>query len=286
MTTPTNFFLCARNLLDEVPDSAITATVAAVSSLPLSNLKRSSRARVWRNSSAASVVIKVSLEGTSALAANVVGLFRHNLENAGTIRIELCSDYACTTTIYDSGTVAAYDSPTLGDLDWGVDPLGTGLFDNHAKYYVAYFLQNTATPVLGVKITLTDTGNSANYVEASRLFIGKGTELTYNWKTLKLAWKETTKQDRSDGNTLLSDGTMPYREMNVDLEWVSSAQRAALLDMCRFAGMRKDILVAARPGVGGEDERDHTFLARLAAMPDMATLFYDVWQSQFKFVEL
>lgn len=286
MTTPTKFFLCARNMADE---ALITPSVAAYASLPASNLRRSSRSRVWRSSSAASVDLLFTWSNTSnSERINFVSLSRYNLEPAATWRVRAYPTVdGSGAASYDSGTVAAYDAATLGSLDFGVAPLGSGAFDAFLGQMasVFYFIENTATVINSVRITITDTTNSAGYVEASRAYIGRGIELAYNPKTLRMRWNEDTQQERSDGGTLTSDGSLAFREIGADLEWVTAAQRAELMDMCRWAGMRKDWYISARPGVGGEEERDHQMICRATQMPEMSTLLYNTWSSQFKFAE-
>jgi uncharacterized protein (DUF2164 family) len=286
VTTPSNLFICGRNVID---DGTLSTSVTPYATMPVNNLKRSSRARVWRSSSAASVDIVASLASTNSERVNFVCLSRHNLESAAQWQVQLYPTYdASGAALYDSGMVAAYSAGTLGDLDFGVEPLGAGVFDSFLgqKFSVAYFNQNIADVINSIRVTVNDPTNSYQYVEASRLFAGRGVELLYNWDTLKVRWNEDTKQDRSDGGTLQSDGSLSFREIEASLKWVDNSQRAYLLDLARLAGMRKDLFLSVRPGLGGEDERDHTMICRLTAMPDVDNLFFDVWSSAFKFGEL
>lgn len=287
MTTPANVFLCGRNLLSEVQDSDITQSGGtALSTMPLANLKRSSRARVWRNNSDAVTDLIVSCRNTTSERVNFVHLSRHNLETAATWRVRMYTSYdASGAASYDTGDVAALDAATLGDLDWGVEALGGRIFNGFPRFSTAYFMENTATVINSIRVTITDTGNSSNYLEASSLYFGRGVELDHNWENLHGKWSEGTKLGRTDGGSILSDGAAVYRDIQLDLKWVTEADRAELMDLLRSAGMRRDWFVAGKPGVGGEEERDSTGIFRLSAMPNISTLFYSMYSSQLKFTE-
>lgn len=293
MTTPVRFFICGRNLVDE---ANITGSASAVSTLPLSNLKLSSRARVWRSSSDAEQDLVFDFEPTTSVRVNFVAMLRHNLETNGTWKNQLFSDYTggggspASSLLYAGTTDYAIDYATLGDLDFGVDDLGGGSYSGFLgqRNSVQYFMQNTASVVNSVRTTITDTGNSANYVEASRFYIGRGFELTHGASKIDLSWKEDTTQHRTDGGSLLSDGSLAWREMEIEAK-LTSAERAELMDMFRWAGMRKDLFVSGFPGVGGEKERDYMMMCRFKEMPRISAQIEEhsagVYPCRFTLVE-
>lgn len=190
-----------------------------------------------------------------------------------------------TASSVRSGPLAV-DIYTLGDLDWGIAPLGSSVFDGFLgqKHSVAYFAENT-TAINSLKVTIRDPDNEQGYIEASRLYMGRGIELTYNPDTLSCKWDEDTKQDRSAGGSLMSDGAQPFRIMTADLGVVSNEQRGELMDMFRFAGKRLDVFASARPGVGGEEERDHTGIWRFQSLDDLSVLTYQLWKSRVQLTE-
>lgn len=267
-----NLRYCARNMADE---ATIAATSAEVT-LPASNLKLTTRARVWRSTSAAAQNIDLHWNGNVG-RFNFVRLERHNLENDATWRILAYPNADWTgTPVYDSGTLDAYDAATLGELDWGFEPLGSSIFDSFlgqkfSQHYcgaggVPGAVLTTYNP-LSMRITVTDTGNSAGYVQASRLYIGRALELTYNPDSCTFAWMEDTKQARSSGGTLRSDGLNTFRQISVGLGIITEAQRAELADAVRFAGMRKDWMLDVYPDASGERARDYSMVGRLVSSP-------------------
>lgn len=286
MTTPSKFFFCARNLVD---DSTITTTDPNPENQqqPLANMKLSSRARVWRPYNDNIQDLIFSFANTTSQRVNFAALYRHNFETAATWRVRLYTTYdASGAASYDSGDIAALSAATLGDLDFGVEPLGGRIFNGFPRFSVFYFMENTATVINSVRISISDNGNSANYIEVSRAYIGKGIELTHNWENVHCNWNEGSKHERTDGGSIQTDGVLGYRELQADLKWLAPTDRAEVMDGLRYAGMRRDWFLSAYPGVGGEVERDHTLIARVSSMPKLSTLFYDMYSSQLKFAEI
>lgn len=281
---PTRLFMCVRNAVDEATLSLAAGTV--VSTLPLSNLQLPARGRIARFTPiSTSPVIRFTFAGAGRYF-NFMCLNRHNLESAATWRVRLYSDAAWTTGVYDSGTVAAVDSVTLGDLDWGFDALGAGIFDSFLgqKHSVLYFNRVGA---LSGDITINDSGNSGGKIELSRIFGGDGTEFTYNAATLDGGWRDMTDQKRSAGGGLRSDGQIAYREYQGSLNWLADADRPTFSDMMRWAGKRKDVFFSAFPTATGEKERDYTMIGKFTEMPDISAKpgNASLWASKFKIQE-
>lgn len=284
MTVPSNFFICGRNMADY---SALSAT-SELSTLAATNLQVSRRARTWRSTSAAVQTIRLTWADYVSERLNFVMLNRHNLENAAVWRIKCYASYDWTgTPLYDSGDIEAYETTTLGDLDFGVVPLPGGGLDPFIgqRYSVHYFLENESV-INSVEIIIDDTGNGYGYIEASRLFVGRGLELSHNPNTLSVKWNENTSQERMDGGSLMSDGTAQFRDMVADLGIINGYEQAgSIFDIYRFAGKRFDVFAAARPGVGGEEERDSTGIWRISQLESMEVVVNPLWKSRLQLTE-
>jgi len=281
----TRLFICTRNVIDEASLSLSAGSV--VSTLPITNLQLPARGRIARfNPIATSPVIRWTWGGDGRYA-NVVMLNRHNLESAATWRVELFNTVDWTgSAVYDSGTVAAVDSVTLGDLDWGVAPLGSGIFDSFLGQKFSIVFPSRVLHLSG-RVTINDSGNSSGNIDASRLYVGDATEFTYNFDRIDMGWEEDSRLTRSDGGSARADGQIAYRVMDLNLEWLTEADRAKLLDMARFAGRRKDVLVSAFPGETGELLRDSTMIGRFAELPRAgSTKMMSIWQSRMKITEV
>lgn len=264
---PTNLVICAKNAIDY---ATLTASPSPVVSLPASNLQLPARGRVWRSVGTAQQQLKFTWGG-SGYYLNFLKLARHNLESGSTWRVQIFSDAAWTTQIYDSGMIAAYDYATLGSLDFGVSPLGSSVFNGFLGQMYSLVYIPRVLAVSGI-VTINGAGNSAGYLEASRLYAGDYMELTWNPESADFGWDEDTTQSRSDGGTLRSDGKVAFRTLDLQLTLKDEIQRAQLADIIRFAGLRKDMFLALFPGKGGELERDYTALVKLAGKLPKLTL--------------
>lgn len=260
---PTNLVLCARNALDA---ATLTATPPLVATLPPRHLQIPARALVGRTTSTADQLIPFTWGG-QGWYMTFLTLNRHNLEAGATWRVQLFSDAAWTNLIYDtrvSGTdIPAFDYLSLGQLDWGVTPLGSSVFDGFLgqQYSLVYIPRVLA---LSGIVTISNSGNSAGYMEASRLFGGDAIEFSWNPENADFGWDEDTAQSRTDGGSLRSDGKVAFRTLDLKLTLKDEIQRAQLAEVLRYAGLRKDMFLSLYPGQGGRLERDHTGIYKLS----------------------
>lgn len=279
---PSNLIWCVKNAIDF---ATITGNPVMVATLPPSNLKLPARARVARTTSTAQQEIKFTWGGNGWFM-NFLKLSRHNLEVGSTWRVQLFADAAWTNQIYDSGVLPAFDYVTLGDLDFGVDPLGSGNFDSFLgqMYSVVHF--NRLMALSGI-VTLANSSNSAGYMEASRLFAGDYYELSWNPETADFGWDESTQQSRSEGGTLRSDGTAAFRKIELQVNLKDEVECARLRDMLRYAGLRKDTYLNLYPEAGGEKTRDHTMLCKLVGkLPVLSADSSSVQKTRLSFQEV
>lgn len=266
-----NLRLVAKNEIDH-PSCILTCSVTPT--LALDNLKNMVRGRIFRAPASPAFDIKGTYGG-SGVYASMVSLIRTNLEPSATWRFRGYStaDWTGTPAI-DTTTLVAIDSTDLGDLDFGVEPLGSGIFDPFygQKMTLAWFAR---TLILSWTLTITDTGNSSGFVDASRLWLGDYYELANNPSYgAKVAWREATQQWETDGGSIRSDAGVPYRTLSLDLGYVVEADRAQLFDTFRYCGMRKDIFVCPYPSGTAAQVRDYTMNGVLQVLPDLVTVGY------------
>lgn len=261
------FRLIAKNVFD---DARLSSNVAPLVNTSLDNLKNDRRARVCRWDDSGMVSVLGDWNGSGYDVAGFC-LDRFNLEPAATVRFRGFAAVAQGgAVLVDTGTVAPYDSPTLGALQWGKDPLGTSVWDGFGgyKFWVQWFAR---AHILSFQLDITDT-NSEGFIEAGRCILGDYLEPATNADYgLKLGYREKTEQDEADGGSLMSDGRIPRRAANGQFADLSESERAAWFDVLRYVGMRKAFLASFQPGVGGALERDFTFpRAKFAQLPDLS----------------
>lgn len=266
-----NMRLVAKNTVD---DSRCVLTSSVAATITLENLKKRARGKITRIPSGASFEIKATFGGDSVRIA-MAALLWTNFDIDATWRLQGYSDAAWSTQVVDSGTVACIDATALGDLDFGVDPLGANIFDpfygqNFAKVYVA------ETVVASWKLTISNTTNGDGYIDASRLIVGKYLEVAHNpVYGLKLGWKEATQVWETDGGTPHSDAGTPYRVLTFDIQLIPEADRQKWMDIIRYIGMRRDVFIDVMPEGTAAQRRDYAGNFIVQAMPDFTTQFMD-----------
>jgi len=252
---------------NEIDASSIAVVPAAVATLPVTNLQDPTRARVWRSPNATDQVLTGDF--SAATHCSGLALLRHNLTSAAQWKLELFDGAGQTgTTVYNSGLIAALDAKSLGELDWGVEPLGASVFTGWALAFSNLWFDTAAA--LSWRLTISDNTNPDGYIEASRLFMGRylspSTNMSYG---VDVRWDEDTKQESTDGGTLRSDASDPYRLLTFSLNWINEIDRPAFMEAMRKTGRRKDFFISCYPMQGGQLERDYAMAAKITRMPNM-----------------
>lgn len=143
--------------------------------LPLANLQTPLMAAVARSTDATITSTKFQIDLGSGFykTQRILALVRHNISAAGTYRVK-----AGTTPggldLYDSGSVSAWPAIYLpGDLQWEDANWWTGVPDDVTDYPMALW-HDVGQNINGRywTVEITDTTNSAGYVQASRVWLG------------------------------------------------------------------------------------------------------------------
>lgn len=265
--------------------AVLTASPAAVSTLPVTNLQEPARALLWRSTSTATQTIK----GDWADSYNVSGfaLVRHNLTANATLRLKVYEGASQTgAVLYDSGAVAIGTMIGWGELVWGIDPWGgSNVFFNWAYAFTALWMANVVA-ARSFELTLTDAANPAGYLQASRLFLGRYFEPLFNFNYgVAMSWEEASTQERTEGGTLRTDSVDPYRRWSLSMEDLSEGERAQLTEICRRVGMREDLFLSCYPGIGGATESDHAGQAKLVQAPKFTRRSSKIYATDLIFEE-
>ncbi len=244
-------------------DSAtLSVSPSENASFPVANLTTAMRGDVLRTTGVSAQQIR-AVWG-SAQSVSAAALCQHNLTAAATWRVRLYSDNAFTTSVYDSGTVTAYDSAGIGTLDAITDPSFIG-YKNSVLWFSAVNAQS-------MTIDLTDAANPAGYLSAARMIVGGYTELAYNfdWGHPLNAIDPTTQSTTLGGSLLSQDNGPIKRELQLDFARLAATDRNFMFDLIRTKGKGKDVYVSAWPGATGKKERDYQFAAKLTAWQGVA----------------
>lgn len=260
-----NLRLITQNAADA---AALSAVPAAAATLPVTNLQDQTRERVWRSTSNADQTIKGDFPGLTYISA--MALMRHNLTPNATLRLKLFDGFGQTgTVLYDSGDVTIGQDKGYGNNVYGIDPYGgSNLFTGWAFAFTTLWFATQYAQ--SFSLVMSDAANPDGYLQASRLVLGTYFEPAWNMSYgIKLSWVEDSKQSRTDGGSLRTDGTDPYRRWSYSLAALSDAERSQLLEVIRKNGLRKDMFLSCFPEAGGTKERDYAGLAKAVQIPEL-----------------
>ncbi len=233
--------------LNRSDSATLTASPAAASNAPITYLQNDSRGHLFAAVATGAQDIKGTWGGT-AYSIACAHLDRTNLVDGDTWRIQLYSDTAWTTGVYDSGTIA---------------PFATSLFANWSFSNAEIFF----APVSGVK-SFKITVTSAAIFQASRLFLGPYSTAQYNPKYGMVPGRETnSQQKRLDGGSLAVNVRAKWRSLTFDMFASTEVERAAWYEIGNHSGNERSVWVSVFPGVGGSQERDHSVMGIFEQSP-------------------
>ncbi|MDZ4116279.1 MAG: hypothetical protein U1C54_09730 [Xanthomonadaceae bacterium] len=241
-------------------DAALTSTPAAVAGLGPDNLKLSDRGLIWR---VLGDTASVSVELPAIRRIGGIVLWRHTLTSQATWRVRIWSGAAQTgEQTYDSGVVQAVPPKALGDLDWGIDPLGASI---DGQDFSPLILPGNVV-ARSMLIDITDTG--AAQINVGRLFAGEAVapEVTFGWGS-SVTWERNRRATRTASGGLRVESDPPYRVLRIELAHITPDERRIFADLLRDTGNAREAWISARHGEGGRFESDHALLGYLVDNP-------------------
>lgn len=274
-----------RLLSTNVVDAATLSSSDFAATLPATNLQVEGRARVARTSNATGTkTIYGNFAGTTLCSALV--LYGHNLSGTATWRLRLYNGANQTgTVVYDSTTLTPQTVVGWGAFQWGAEPWGSYIFrDWEQPFYSLFFSEVYA---VSFRLDITDTGNPAGYLQASRLIMGRYLTPYFNAAYgLALSWDTNSVQRRTLGGSVRTDRRATFRRLSFDLETLDAGERALWLDLARSVSLHREMFVSIYPGVGGELERDHSLLCKFAQVPASNLPVPERWSMKLELIEV
>lgn len=248
-------------------DSAtLLASPAEASTAPIAYLQNDSRGYQFQASAAGTQVLFGDWAGT-AYTVGCVRLDRTSLADGDTWRIQLFSDTAWTTSVYDSGTIT---------------PFATDLYDAW-NFSVAEKFFTAVASVKSFKITIV----SAAVFQASRLFIGPYTIAAYNPKFgASLGWSSNSKQSRRDGGSLSVYQRAQWRSLAFEMFAATEAERAIWMEIGRYCSNNKTVWVSVFPSLGTTQERDFSVMGKFEESPATKCSNLNVYDFSIKLNEI
>ena len=274
-----------RLITTNASDSATLTATGFVGSLPVTNLQLEGRSLVARtNNAAGPVVILGDWTGGQSVAAAC--LYRHNLTGGATWRVELFSGAAQSgTRVYDSGAVLALAALGWGEFAWGAVPWGQfAMLGWDSPYSVMWF---TGVTAMSFRITLTDVGNTAGYIQAKRLILGAYVEPQFNAAyKMALTWQDSSRQFRTGAGSLRTENESTWRRLEARIDALSDAERATLFEVSRAVGLRREVFVSVYPTATDANSRDFSMLCKYIQVPTQTAESHGRFAQSFVFEEV
>lgn len=259
--------------------------------LPLANLQTRTLGKVARSSDALAASTTFDFDLGKARSVRVLALANHNLSAAATIRIQAATTSDFAAPLSDSGSVDIWPMVyPYGVLEWEDDNWWDGKYTAEQREgYTWTFVHILAANVLARywRLSISDTANSAGYIQIGRPFIGPAWQPAVNMSYgVGLRWETDTEIQRARSGALYADRRTPRRTTQFSLERMTESEAMAnALELQRRAGIDAEVLYVADP-----DDTVHAlrrqFLARMRELSDIENPYFNRHQTQIKIEEL
>jgi hypothetical protein len=230
-----------RIIYDNEADSATIAASTTASGFSTSNMQNEHKTQVHRSTG---TTVVYTLVWSSAVVVGAVALPATNLTGDSTIRVELFSDAGATVLLQDSGTISAAPGLVLDLWDWA-EPLNANSFAYGGYAKTTVWFENQQGSVLSCKITLTDTTNSAGYIDCAKIVAGSYWEPTHNLeKGYEQGLVDTSVLSRTESGNLIADRGIIHEKVKFDFALLPESDRSQLNLILRRIGTSQNFLIS------------------------------------------
>jgi len=269
-------------IVNDGDDASLSQTIGSeIATLPLSNLQVYSNSRLFRSANIAQVQFVYSWVQPRILSG--VALWRHNMSDTATWRVELFSDIAMTNLVKDSLVVPSVQQKALGELEFLIDPLVSDV--NDARFQSSDFWFNDCL-VSAMRITLVDVDNAFGHIDVTRIYAGRALQPTINFSYgHSIGWLSSTKKKRTAGGTLYAKKRARPRQLNFGLHWLSDADMPHFFNAINKTGDDTDWYVSLYPEIGGQKEQHYAFACMFTSLPKFTLNFNNNYQGNYALEE-
>src|SRR6185369_10795645 len=120
-----NLRIVPRNFHD---DATVVSEIEPVTGYSMANTQNTTRSRVWRSVDGSDQFVGGSFDDEVDRTISHFSFFKHRC-HGGQVRLQLFSDVAYSSQVFDSGPVDIINVTPSDDFDWGIDPYGLGSND-------------------------------------------------------------------------------------------------------------------------------------------------------------
>ncbi len=219
-----------------IVDAATITAGSALSSLPVSNLKRAQPKDVWRSDDLNNLYLVIDL--LSAQSINLIALLFHNASDDATWQVRAATSEANLTAApgYDSGNM------NMWDASWPSD---------QSPVHSIKWLSSSPQTYRYWRIDVTDAANVDSYFQAGRLYIDNAWQLAA-LKNIEFGWEvrfiDPSFKSRSKGGQLYSEESNRWREIVLPINWQTEDEMYNnLYELQRRRGTSQDVFVLRDP---------------------------------------
>lgn len=245
-------------------EATLSTELTAATGCSIVNTQNRKRSRVWR-----------SADGTATDASDdqyVAGTFEDDLDRevdffaffrhrcyGGKVRLQLFSDAAWSSQVYDSTALDVIKVIGTDGANWGIDPYNIGDQDPFLTES-PYWLFFDPVQCLSYKITFSDHDLTFGvpYWEVGTFWLGRSfAPFRQPAFGADLGFIDLTEVDRSRGGSIYSNVGAQARTLRLALEGIKEEERAAWIDIVRQCGLGRDLAISMFVDEGTRRERDH-----------------------------
>jgi hypothetical protein len=195
------------------------------------------------------------------------------------------------TTVFDTGAINACPYQQLGLWNWGSVPLGVNSYSYGGGTYARVWLPSTAVglAVTSLSIEIEDTSNSAQYIEASRLIIGRHWSPKFNTSFgLSNTIKDLSSHVRSESGNLVTVRNTSYNSLSFDLQWLDASDRLEMMRILKGNGLSKPLFISLFPDNSTDwaKEQTHQIYGKLSQLPGVTHPIYEMYSSTIDIEEI
>lgn len=282
------------NTLLAFPNRADECTLSGGSwsaGLPLNNLQTRDLKRFARSTNADSASTKFDCAFPASRSIRLACLANTNLSITAQYRVRLASDAGFAAVIYDSGTVDMYPAEIMpfGSVEWESPNFWSGrVSEEDLQWYPRDLIHVMPANLWGqyLRIEIFDDSNADGYVQAGRLFVGKGFQPTYNISYGRsISHSSGTESFETIGRRELFNARPLVRLDVIDMQWLSLSEGVQLFDADRQLDVSGEVFYCFDP----EDTQNimrWSFLGRMSKLSALTSPMYSVHTKSFEIKEI
>lgn len=263
-----------------VTNGTLSTPNAVITGMTIQNLKNDKKSSVWR-------VIGTTATFTLTTSSSKIGgiiLPFCNLTTTAKVDVHI-NETIDPTPYIDERLVCPWDRVT--PTNWGSIPTNLNTYAYGGGTYAVCWFPTQQTGITTITVVITDTANTAGYLEFSNLIIGEYWSPTHNTSYgLNTGITDSSVIDRSESGNLISCRKPSHRTMQFNLDWLNTADRIQMQKIVQGAGKSASIFISLFPEEGSNLENYHQIYGKQTQLSNIAYNNYFYYSSSIDIEEI